>query len=507
MRHYKQGDTVPISLPSDLSSSAPKIRFVRESDGYILDLTGNVFRSSGWTTKQGTATARDGHWAYNLDSTAIGAGAFSVQPIWTADGEDYLDSIISFNMMASVSAQDLINGGVATSTNVSNAKDAIMGAIPPAPNNTGINTLLTRLSQTRANNLDFLDVLLSSRLAAADYSGGTDDRPDQIINLLQNATFGLSALKFALTGIPTAVAQGVAGDIGNAVSTAMGPVVDGLDTLAGAVTSVDNRMASLNNPSEGDIATAVAQSLQSTLETIALATAYIEALTELTDTEERRFTPLALSQSHRLITEIEVIRTQGADLETQIMYQHRKTFTAPPPEDGITKVQVYHSTDPLSEVWSLAYEEDYVQGTNEVTFTSLYSGYFKLAFMDGDGNLGPMSETFAVVNGTYDLDLTFALESNSTKWVAGEKRYLTIEATDPEGKVNTIPGEATITVIGPTGTAVVTAGIALIDGMSLKYLLDTTGFAAGLYFANVIVNTGHETIQNQKPLKLKVSER
>ena len=212
----------------------------------------------------------------------------------------------------------------------------------------------------------------------------------------------------------------------------------------------------------------------------------------LADTED---TPLPMPV---IVEAANLYGNEVADL----VYFFKKEFVPPEGFDVVT-VQVHRAETLNSTIWPIVFAEDYVFDVNQILFISRFSGYFRLSFLDSAGNNSLLSEAFTAMNIIGDLDLTFTLEPDSAKWISGDKRFITILTSEAESKIEILP-EVAVSVWDGQGELLIDKRPALVDGMQIKYLLDTTDWDAGKYAVAVSVSTGYEVIHSKR-LKFSVA--
>jgi len=225
---------------------------------------------------------------------------------------------------------------------------------------------------------------------------------------------------------------------------------------------------------------------------------FFDAMTEEDTDGNLMFTSKALEKTYRIPAELDVVQSIADDAQVTVLYRITKTLAYVPDEaDNIVATNIYRTLDPTDDpsTWELHRTVAYTQGDEEVVFDTQYTGFFKMAFVDGEGEVGQMSETFSVHTALADVDLKFKLEKDSKTWIVGDQRYLTIEAIDREDTITTLPA-ARMSVMAPDGTYVVNDVLALVDGMYVKHMLVTDSLTPGTYKCRCKVLTNFEVIQS-----------
>ncbi|MDF1565336.1 MAG: hypothetical protein P1V51_20025 [Deltaproteobacteria bacterium] len=488
---FNSGQLVPFVIDLDASGGPPRIEVRRISDGYYLDFANNTYKTSGWGQKSVNVPSNGVAWAWLWDTTNLDTTAHAVQVEWLIDGEVFPELYLFNYGGAGATLQQIENSAVlAKEITVLSRLAAANYVAPPSTTQiqSDLTTLLSRLSETRLNRLDFMDAPITSRLAASSYAAPLNNSITAILNALTNVTTGLAAIKTAVEAVP-----------GN-VETVLQDDFDGL--------------IAQGYPTPSAIAEEVQTLLSSVLQTAALAGTYLEALTT-DDGGIRRFTAAALKKVILVPEELDIVNNPTNPPEVSQMYRVTRSIDVPDPGLGVESINVYRSTDLLSEVWDLVNTIPYTQGEDEVVFDTTVNGFFRIAFVASDGHVGTLSEPFAV-GSVYDRDFTYAVESDSGKFIVGDQRYLTVVVTDPEEKGTVCP-PSTFSIYGPLSdetdltsypeTPVQLDVPVLVDRMELKYLLDCRLLEPGLYIFNIKTNTGYEVIQNAKPLKFRVIAR
>jgi hypothetical protein len=493
MDNFKPGAVYPFTAPLDAAPVLVAVK--RTSDGQYLDFADNAFKPDGHAARQAALTSDGTSLVYQWNTTGLTTAATPVLVEWTMGGDVLADAATLNTGGSGASVQDMVDGGIAqeatlaerpTLAQMESSALARTSQLPPAPDNAGISsaaaaaasaaasassaaadtaTLIARLTSTRAallNNLTLLDVAVGTRLATAAYVAADNVSIQATLTAIQHATYGLSALRTAINGIGASID----------LSSVQASIQEVLDALA----------AFPNVPDLSGLMTQVADLHSLTEEDGAVPPA-------------RRLTSKALERTYRIPSELELVRAQYPNLSVAICYQITKEFTPPDPTLNIVAVRVHRAVDPLGPSWPVLEEQPYTQGQGALTFVSQYTGFFKLSFVDADGEQGELSETFATSNVYEDIDLKFKLEKDSQRFIVGDQRYLTVTVTDRDGVLTQLPS-ARMTVRDSAGKEIVRRELALCDGMQIKYLLATDDLSPGTYTVRAEVNTTFEIIQS-----------
>lgn len=500
----------------------------RLSDGVLLDFSNNTF--GGSVTRTVTLQSVGANWVYSWNSTGLAGAAAECDAEYTIDGDLYKERI-RMNYAAGggsqLTLQDIEGSSVLAKelTVVTRLAASDYDAVGIAAAISNISTLVDRLTALRAANLDNLDAASSTLLKDADYVAPDNAGIASTYNAAATAAADVATLLGRLTdtraGYLDKLANYVAPD-NAAIGLIYAAVVHqtyGLNALRTLVVGLPGlvestlanefaALAGITFPTEQSIADAIELLLGARVTSAANAATILEGMT-LTENGNIRFTAEALKAVMRTPEMLDIVQQETEDTEVVKLFQVTKPILPPDSALGVDSINVYQSGNFLSDVWELLVNIPYQQGDTSFTFTTQVNGFYRVAFVAQDGDVGAMSDPFGV-GAVYDLDFSFALEADSKKVVKGEQKYVTVVATDKENKVTVCP-PTVFSVYGPLNaddvapeSPVIAETPALVDGMDIKAFIDTTDMEVGSYLIKVKVNTGYEVLMNVKPIKFSI---
>lgn len=311
------------------------------------------------------------------------------------------------------------------------------------------------------------------------------------------------ALESTVAARPTL--QAIEGSTVLAKAAALTNVINYVDSVESTLATLVSMIPGDNAEVLADIQAAIAAIPVLDLSDLAEQVADLHGMTEIVGESGRRLTAHAVSAMHASAGELALVNAQYPDLVVAVMYQITKMITPPAPEDNIVAVRVHHATDLLSSTWPVFMELSYSPGQDSVSFTSSTVQFFRLSYVDVDGAQSELSDVFSAAGGYGDYNFLFELHEDSLRWIEGDIKFLTVLVTEEADSLQSLP-RATVTVWDSQGALIVHEAPALVDGMQVKYRLNSLGYLPGKYAVSVTIHTIFEQIQSKR-MKFSIAAR